>query len=217
VTEAGGAPVLLPPVPEAAEEVLARVDALLISGGTDIDPARYGAAPEPFTQPADHARDATELAALAVAERRGIPVLAICRGAQLLAVARGGTLHQHLPEHAPKVTGRFEEHQIRIAADSRLAAALGTSASLHCHHHQGIDVLGRGLVATAWAEDGGIEAAEDPDAAFIVAVQSHPEEPGNTAALFTAFVEAARAAVAERASAQPVSRAVRDRSRSGSR
>jgi putative glutamine amidotransferase len=191
VAEAGGAPVLLPPVPEAAEAVVDRVDALLISGGPDVDPAVYGAERDPLTQRADHTRDATDLAALAAAQRRGIPILAICRGAQLLAAASGGTLHQHLPGHAPRTPGRFEPHHIRIAPESKLGAVLGSSATLFCHHHQGIDQLGTGLVATAWNDEGGIEGAEDPSAPFIVAVQAHPEEPGEGAALFTAFVEAA--------------------------
>lgn len=191
VADAGGAPVLLPPVPEAAGDAIDRVDGLLISGGPDVDPAIYHAERDARTQRADHARDATDLAALAAAQRRGIPVLAICRGAQVLAAARGGTLHQHLPGHAPRTPGRFEPHDIRIAPGSRLGAVLGASATLLCHHHQGIDRLGEGLVATAWNDEDGIEGAEDPAAPFVVAVQAHPEEPGDTAALFTAFVEAA--------------------------
>ena len=191
IAEAGGAPVLLPPVPEAAEPLLDRVDALLISGGPDIDPALYGAERDTRTQPAQHVRDTTELVALAAAQRRGIPILAICRGAQLLAVARGGTLHQHLPHHAPRTPGEFDEHTIQTAPDSKLGGALGSSATLLCHHHQGIDQLGDGLIATAWNEEGGIEGAEDPSAPFVVAIQAHPEEPGDTTALFSAFVQAA--------------------------
>jgi putative glutamine amidotransferase len=191
VADAGGAPVLLPPVPEAVDACLDRVDALLVTGGADIEPARYGAAPDPRLGPIRPERDATELAALDAAARRGLPVLGICRGAQLLAVARGGSLHQHLPDHAPRVPGRFEPTPVRIDAGSLLGAALGSSTTLWCHHHQGIDRLGDGLVATAWSPDGGIEAVEDPDARFVVAVQAHPEEPGDTAALFAAFVAAA--------------------------
>jgi putative glutamine amidotransferase len=191
VAGAGGAPTLLPAVPEAAQDVVNRVDALLVSGGPDIDPALYGADRDRMTQPADQARDATDLAALAAARHRGIPVLAICRGAQLLAVASGGTLHQHLPGHAPHTVGRFEQHTVQIAPESKLGAALGSSATLLCYHHQGIDRLGSGLVATAWNEEGGIEGVEDPSAPFVVAVQAHPEEPSDTAALFAAFVRAA--------------------------
>ena len=191
VAEAGGSPVLLPPVPQAARDVLARMDGLLLTGGPDIDPRRYGAPREPLTQPPHLARDATEFAALTAAEQRGIPVLAICRGIQLLAVARGGTLIQHLPAHAPATSGRFEPHPVRIKPDSHLGAALGDNATLYCHHHQGVDRLGAGLIPTAWAEDGGIEGVEDPSAPFLVGIQAHPEEGGDTQALFTAFINAA--------------------------
>ena len=192
VADAGGAPILLPPEPSSVPDVVARVDALLLTGGPDVDPARYGAPRDPATQPARPGRDESELTALAVAEERGIPVLAICRGVQLLNVSRGGTLHQHLPAHAPRTPGRYDTHQIRIAAGTRLAAALGESATLLCAHHQGIDQVGTGLKAVAWAEDGTIEGTEDPSAPFLVGVQSHPEEGEDTAALFAAFVAAAR-------------------------
>ncbi len=192
VVEAGGSPMLLPPIPEAAHDVVSRADALLLTGGADIDPSRYGAVRDPHTLPPDRARDRTELAALEAAQRRGIPVLGICRGMQLLAVARGGTLRQDLPTHRPAVPGRFEKHHVRIEAGTRLAAALGVSTVLYCHHHQGVDRLRTGLVATAWAEDGELEAIEDPASPFVVGVQAHPEEGPDTAGLFTAFVEAAR-------------------------
>jgi putative glutamine amidotransferase len=190
VIEAGGAPVLLPPVSQTVADALAGVDALLLTGGADINPARYGQRIGPNTWPPDDARDATDFAALAEALRRGIPILAVCRGMQILAITRGGTLHQHLPEHAPSAPGRFRDNTIRVAPDSRLAGALGTSTVLACHHHQGLDLIGEGLVATAWAQDGVVEAIEDPSAPFVVGVQAHPEE-SDTAALFKAFVEAA--------------------------
>lgn len=192
VTDAGGAPMLLPPVPEVAEDVLARADGLILTGGADLDPARYGAEPHPRTFPPDRARDATDLAALAAAERRGIPVLAICRGMQILAISRGGTLHQHLPEHAPTKPGQYDREAIEIKPDSRLGAAMGRTTTVLCHHHQALDLIGDGLVATAWADDGVIEAVEDPSHAFMVGVQAHPEEGDNTAALFAAFVDATR-------------------------
>ncbi|WP_228901825.1 gamma-glutamyl-gamma-aminobutyrate hydrolase family protein [Streptomyces sp. DH1] len=160
VTQAGGAPVLLPPLVEAVESVMERVDALLMSGGADIDPALYGARPGEFVFPPHPARDAAELAALAVAERRGIPVLGVCRGLQLISITRGGTLDQHLPEHSPAVPGRYEPRTIRVKPDSLLGSALGPSPTVYCHHHQGIDKLGAGLVATAWSDDGVIEGAE---------------------------------------------------------
>jgi putative glutamine amidotransferase len=192
VTEAGGAPIVLPPVPGAVTEAMWRVDALLLTGGPDIDPARYRACREPTTQPAQPDRDGAELAALAVAERRGIPVLAICRGAQLLNVSRGGTLRQHLPTHAPRAPGAFDRNAVRVAAGSRLAATLGESVTLCCHHHQAIDQVGARLTPVAWAQDGTIEGVEDPFAPFVVGVQAHPEEGSDTGALFAAFIDAAR-------------------------
>jgi putative glutamine amidotransferase len=193
VSGAGGAPVLLPPVVGAVEDVMARADALLITGGADIDPACYGAERGRHTFPPDALRDATDLAALAVAERRGIPVLGVCRGLQVIAVARGGTLHQHLPAHGPSVPGRHVRREITVAPGSLLGAAVGAVTSGQCHHHQAVDRLGRGLVATAWArEDGVIEAAEDPSARFLVGFQPHAEEgDAEIDGLFKAFVDAA--------------------------
>ncbi|MEV0529994.1 type 1 glutamine amidotransferase [Streptomyces sp. NPDC050439] len=193
VTEAGGSPLLLPPMLEAVEDVMARVDALLITGGADLDPARYGAERDPHTFPPDELRDATDLAALAIAERRGIPVLGVCRGLQVIAVSRGGTLHQHLPVHGPTVPGRHTPRDIRVAPDSLLGGVLGETTTGQCHHHQGVAELGAGLRATAWAqEDGVIEAAEDPSARFLVGFQPHAEEGGTEiAGLFKAFVDAA--------------------------
>jgi putative glutamine amidotransferase len=182
--------VLVPPVPETVEDVLLAVDALMLGGGADIDPARYGAPPDPHTFPWDEERDATDFIAFAVALRLGLPVLGICRGMQVMAIARGGTLRQHLPEHAPHVPGRFRTFPARTRPGSRLGVALGPQVNFLCHHHQGVDQLGAGLVATAWAEDGVVEGIEDPAAPFVVGVQSHPEE-SDTAALFRAFVDAA--------------------------
>ena len=192
VVDAGGAPVMLPSVPEIVDDVMASVDAVLLTGGSDIDPARYGAEPGPITLPYQPDRDETDMRALAAAMRRGIPVLGLCRGLQIISIARGGTLYQHLPEHSPTVIGQYDSHKMDVDPESRLGRALGSSVSLSCHHHQGIDRLGDGLVPTAWAEDGVIEAAEDPQAPFVVGVQSHPEVDSNTDGLFRAFVDAAR-------------------------
>ncbi|MGF1428699.1 gamma-glutamyl-gamma-aminobutyrate hydrolase family protein [Kitasatospora sp. LaBMicrA B282] len=192
VVDAGGSPVLVAPEPAAVEAIVGRVDALLLSGGQDIAPARYGAEPGPHTLPVSAARDETELLALAVAERRGIPILGICRGLQLLSISRGGTLFEHLPEHSPAIPGQYDPQKIRIEAGSVLGTAMGTSATVHCHHHQGIDKLGAGLVASAWAEDGVVEAAEDPTARFVVGLQAHAELGEDTVPLFRAFVNAAR-------------------------
>lgn len=192
VVEAGGAPVTVPAAPEVVEDVMERVDGLLLTGGADIHPHRYGAEPQLQVMPFETDRDESDFRALAVAVRRGLPVLGLCRGLQVISIARGGTLHQHLPEHAPAVIGSYDPHRLEVSPESRLGAALGSGVSLSCHHHQGIDRLGAGLVATAWAEDGVVEGAEDPDAPFVVGVQSHPEVDAGTGRLFRAFVDAAR-------------------------
>lgn len=194
VAQAGGAPVLLPPIAEAVEPVMERVDALLMSGGADIDPALYGAEREKFTFPPHEARDTAELAALAAAERRGIPVLAVCRGLQLISISRGGSLDQHLPEHSPAVPGQYEPRVIQVKPDSVLGSALGPAPTVYCHHHQGIAELGAGLVATAWSDDGIIEGAEaaDPSEPFLAGLQAHGELGDDTLPLFRTFIEAAK-------------------------
>jgi putative glutamine amidotransferase len=203
VAAAGGIPVLLPPVP-GIEDALGRLDGLMLSGGGDIDPARYRAEPAPETGSVREERDAAEFALFAAAMSRHLPVLGICRGLQVINVARGGTLHQHLPDvvghdgHAP-VPGAFGEHVVRVAPGSRLGQILGRdeaglSIVTPTHHHQAVDQLGRGLVPTAWAPDGTIEALEFDaagDGPFMVAVQWHPEA-GDDPSLFRALVAAAR-------------------------
>jgi putative glutamine amidotransferase len=202
VAEAGGTPVLLPPLP-GVERALRRVDGLVLSGGGDIDPARYGAPCAPETKLVPEERDAAEFALLQAALSMGLPVLGICRGIQVINVALGGTLHQHLPDvvghngHSP-VTGRMGSHEVQVAAGSRLAGVLDFdgsadhAVSVPTHHHQGIDRLGRGLTATAWAADGMVEAVEfDPgECRFGVAVQWHPEA-GPDPGLFRALTAAA--------------------------
>ncbi len=195
VGAAGGAPVLLPPGSDAGA-VIERIDALVLAGGPDVDPARYGAARHPRTQPAVPARDEFEARLLALAAERGLPVLCICRGVQLLNVVRGGTLHQHLPDvlGSDRHDGEdsfYTTTEVRIAPASRLGAALGSASSrVSCHHHQAVDRLGRGLVPVAWAPDGTIEALEDPGEPTLLAVQWHPEE-GDDPALFAWLVDAA--------------------------
>jgi putative glutamine amidotransferase len=203
VIEAGGIPVLLPPLP-GIEDALGRLDGLMLSGGGDIDPARYHAEPATETGSVREERDAAEFALFAAAMSRRLPVLGICRGLQVINVARGGTLHQHLPHvvghdgHAP-VPGGFGEHVVRVAAGSRLGQILGgngaaLSIGTPTHHHQAVDQLGRGLIPTAWADDGTVEAFElDPagDGSFMVAVQWHPEA-GDDPSLFRALIAAAR-------------------------
>jgi len=204
VVRAGGLPVLLPPLPEVIAGMLSRLDGLILAGGPDVEPVRYGQAMGPNTQPPKPERDAAELALFERAMDDDLPVLGICRGMQLINVARGGTLHQHLPDvlgdasHAPEL-GVFSSHPVRVAEGSRTAAVLGRTDvdGVPSYHHQAIDVLGKGLVATAWAPDGMPEALEDPSAAFCVAVQWHPEE-GADPALFDGLVTAARVRAAAR-------------------
>jgi putative glutamine amidotransferase len=200
VAQAGGIPVLLPSLPGVGD-ALERLDGLVLSGGGDIDPARYGAAPAAETAKVRVERDAAELELFATALARGLPVLGICRGMQLINVARGGGLHQHLPTvvghdaHSP-APGSFGAHEVRVAAGSRLAAILGPPDQGHVvvptHHHQAVDALGDGLTATAWAADGIVEAVElDPaEHHFVVAVQWHPEA-GDDLSLFRALTAAA--------------------------
>jgi putative glutamine amidotransferase len=196
VAAAGGIPVLLPPLPGIAAAV-GRLDGVLLTGGGDIDPGLYGARPHPATSRVSQPRDAAELEVLDAAVAAGKPVLGVCRGMQLVNVARGGTLCQHLPGdagHTP-VPGTFGSHPVRIAPGSRLAGILGANgagADVPTAHHQAIDRLGDGLVATAWSEDGIIEAVERADAGgeFFVAVQWHPEA-GADPRLIEALVGAA--------------------------
>jgi putative glutamine amidotransferase len=203
VAQAGAIPVLLPPVP-GVEEALDRLDGLVLSGGGDIDPARYGAQRAPQTARIHGERDTAELALLTRALSLGLPVLGICRGMQLINVARGGSLHQHLPdlvghdEHSP-APGTYGAHEVSVALGTRLAGILGMAQQAEprpvvvpTHHHQGVDRLGQGLSATAWAADGTVEAVELDSAEhdFLVAVQWHPEA-GDDLSLFRALVTAA--------------------------
>ena len=196
VSGAGAVPVLLPPIAEDVE-VLDRLDGLVLAGGADVDPARYGAQRSPRTGPPSADRDEAELALLAAAVERDLPVLAVCRGLQLLTVLRGGSLVQHLPDvvgsdvHVP-APGTYGDNAVRVAPGSRLAGLIGTEAVWACHHHQAVERLGDGLTATAWAQDGTVEAAELDGARFVLGVQGHPEVRDD-ARLFAGLVEAARA------------------------
>lgn len=200
VAQAGGTPVLLPPLP-GVELILPRLDGLVLSGGGDIDPARYAAARDAASGPASEARDSAELALCTSALSIGLPLLGICRGLQVINVALGGTLHQHLPDivghdgHSPE-PGGYGRHDVTVSAASQLAAALGrTELPVPTHHHQSIGQLGKGLVATAWTADGVIEATEfdsaDSDHGAMLAVQWHPEA-GEDMSLFRWLIAAAR-------------------------
>lgn len=181
VGAAGGLPVLLPPVdlPGAADAVVARLDGLVVTGGADVEPARYGAEPHPRTAGWRPDRDAWETALLDAADAVGLPVLGVCRGMQLMAVHAGGSLDQHTPdlvdheEHSPGGDA-FGSIPVRVAAGTRLAGLVGDTLEVSCHHHQSVRAHPR-FVATAHAPDGTIEAMERPGERFCVAVQWHPE------------------------------------------
>lgn len=197
---AGGIAVLLPPQPvdaEIVDSVLDSLHALVITGGYDVDPASYGQQPHPSTDAPRTDRDAWEFALLRGALRRGLPVLGICRGAQILNVALGGTLHQHLPDvlgHSGHRAGNgvFARLPVRTVAGTRLAALVGEAADAPSYHHQAIDKVGDGLVVSARDGDGVVEALELPGDRFVLAVQWHPEQSLDDLRLFTAIVDAAR-------------------------
>jgi len=196
VEQAGGRAVVIPPAEDGVEETLAVLDGVVFSGGADVDPSRYGAEPHPETDTPQARRDAGEMALLKGALERDMPVLAICRGVQLLNVARGGDLVQHLPEEIgnddhKQVPGEFAVHPVDVKQGTQLAAIVGDRSDVTSHHHQGLGRVGEGLVGTAWAADGTLEAVEDPSQRFTVGVQWHPEA-GEDAALFEALVEQAR-------------------------
>jgi len=196
VERAGGRPLLVPPSEDGLEETLAALDGLILPGGADIGPELYGQEPHPETYGVVPERDRAELALLTGALERDVPVLAICRGSQVLNIARGGDLVQHLPEIVgheghKELPGVFGDHDVRIDAGSRLGSLVGEHAPIKSHHHQGFGRLGDGLREVAWADDGTIEAVEDPERPFLVGVLWHPEA-GEDGALFTALVDAAR-------------------------
>jgi putative glutamine amidotransferase len=202
VASAGGRPMLLPPPRSAAEgpgfgaaEVVAALDGLVLTGGGDVDPSAYGETADPAVAGVNPVRDGSEMALLAAALQADLPVLAICRGCQVLNVELGGTLHQHLPDvigsdthrEAPLVFGPVD---LVTEPDSLAAQVFGATPTVLCSHHQSIDRLGGGLVSTARAADGVIEAVELPGARFVLGVQWHPEEGGDVRP-FQALVAAA--------------------------
>jgi putative glutamine amidotransferase len=201
VQRAGGLAAMLPPdAPEHAAATVARLDGLVIAGGPDVEPVRYGAEPGPRTGRPARVRDAWELALIDAALAAGIPLLGICRGMQLMNVARGGTLVQDLPEHVGhedhrRSVGTFDgnDHPVRLEDGSLAARAVG---EIHhgtlSHHHQGIARLGDGLEITGWADEDKVpEAVEDPGLRFALGVQWHPEADPDSQVV-AALVEAAR-------------------------
>ena len=208
VEMAGGLPVALPPLnTESVDALLDHLSGLLLTGGPDLDPSTYGAAPHPELGPIDPVVDAFELALCRDAYRRRMPILGICRGAQLLNVARQGTLHQHLPEftdgsieHRQKQPGTQTSHEVRVAPDSSLAQTTGGGpVKVNSFHHQAIDRIGLDLRAVAWSRDGLIEAIEDQDrrhqdGRFVLGVQWHAETliaDAEQLSLFKRLVDAA--------------------------
>lgn len=195
VVASGGIPVLLPPV-GTDESVLDVLDGLIVIGGVDVDPANYGAHAHPSTA-AQPERDDHDIRLTRAALEAGLPLFAICRGAQILNVALGGTLYQHVPDLLPESRyqpspGVFGTVEFTTARGTLTADLLGESATSPCYHHQSVDRLGDGLQATAWAPDGTIEAVECPQTAgWALGVQFHPEENPADARLFSGFVSAA--------------------------
>lgn len=205
VTASGGIALLLPPQdPAAADAAIAGMDGLILSGGADVAPELYGEERHPLTDPARVDRDAWELALFRAAERRRMPVLAICRGLQLVNIARGGTLQQHLPESLGTERyrlggGVFAENDVEVSGDTELAGVLGEgTVRVHSYHHQGIDRLGEGLVAAARSDDGLVQAFVDTSAGHVVGIQWHPEENAEDRRLFEDLVSQARAFAAQR-------------------
>ena len=197
VERAGGRPVLVPPSEEGVDETIGALDGIVFSGGADVDPSHYGAEAHPQTDAPQAYRDAGELALLRSALERDLPVLAVCRGFQLLNVARGGDLVQHLPESVghdehKEVPGEVSVHPVEVKEGTRLASLIGPRSDVSSHHHQALGRVGDGLAETAWAGDGTLEAVEDPSRRFVVGVQWHPET-GDDRALFEGLVREARA------------------------
>jgi putative glutamine amidotransferase len=210
VASAGARPLLLPPLRTAASgprfgaaEVIAALDGLVLTGGGDVDPSAYGQTAQVAVAGVDPVRDESERALLAAALGAHLPVLAVCRGCQILNVELGGTLHQHLPDvvghddhrRAPSV---FDEVAVTTSPGTLTAEVFGAGTTVLCSHHQAIDGLGAGLVPTARAADGVIEAVELDGDDFVLAVQWHPEEAGDQRP-FAALVGAARDYRARRA------------------
>lgn len=197
VVAVGGTPVLLPPVGTDVS-VLEMLDGLIVIGGVDVDPARYEQEPHPHTAPQPE-RDAHDTALLREALERAVPLLAICRGAQVLNVALGGSLHQHVPDLIPEAAARYQPSpgvfgkvEFTVTPGTLTAELLGEQAQAPCYHHQSLDRLGEGVQVTSRADDGTVETVELPDApGWVLGTQFHPEENLEDLRLFRGFVHAA--------------------------
>ena len=198
LVKAGAVTVVLPPqpaLPEAIAAVVDGLDALVVVGGADLDAARYGAVPSPHNDEPKKLRDDWELALVTEASLRGMPILGICRGAQVLNVARGGTLIQHLPDAVGNKShegegDRFGHVRITTVPHTRVAEFVPSEVEVPVYHHQAVDAVGDGLVVSARSEYGVVEAVEDPAALFCIGVQWHPEQDTRPE-LFDAVVDAA--------------------------
>ena len=197
IERAGGTPVVLPPVPASSVPgLIARIDALVLAGGRDVDPLLYEETAHEQTDPPDHRRDRFELLMTRAAIEADLPFLAICRGMHILNVARGGTLTQHLPDrlgnesHKPDPV-KMTTHDVQISAASKLGRVLGATAQVPAAHHQAINSIGSGLLTVAWTQDQVVEAVELQGHRFGIGVQWHPEE-GDDARIFEALVSAAK-------------------------
>ncbi len=209
IIQAGGIPVVLPLCGDeaVARTLYERVDAILFAGGNDIDPALYDAAAHSTVKDISQLRDTMEMRLMRWSLADDRPILGVCRGMELLNIIRGGNLHQHIAEALPEASDHnlssaakdieHIAHYLRLEPDSRLAQIVKVrSVGTNTHHHQAVDRLGDGLRAVAWAEDGVIEAIEDPNKEFVIGIQSHPESMVIKAApawrcFFAAFVNEA--------------------------
>ncbi len=203
IEAAGGVPVAIPPLaPESVVPLVRRLSGILLSGGPDIHPTAYGGDPHPALGPTWRELDHTEIGVARAADKRGLPILGICRGAQTLNVARRGTLFQHLPErfgdeigHRMGGYGPDVAHSVEIEPESLFAAAIGaTELEVNSYHHQAADELGRDLRAVAWSPDGVVEGIEAGNRDFVVGIQWHAEGMSEEAwhgRLFRRFVKAA--------------------------
>jgi gamma-glutamyl-gamma-aminobutyrate hydrolase PuuD len=202
VEQAGGRPLLVPPSDEAIEETLDALDGLVFSGGSDLGPDLYGQEAHSETVEVVPERDDAELRLLRAALDRDLPLLAICRGSQVLNVARGGDLIQHLPDEVGhtghrETPGTFSDHAVAIEPGTRLADVLGERSEIKSHHHQGLGRVGAGLRVSARDDEGFVEALEDPQRRFMLGVLWHPEA-GEDQRLFEALVAEAAAYRGER-------------------
>ena len=207
IARAGARPLLLAPTPadlDDPSELLGLLDGVLITGGSDLDPARYGAEPHAETTPTSAERDAFELMLVRAAAERDLPCLGICRGMQIVNVAYGGTLDQHLPDRLEDdihrgAGGDFADHRVRVEPGSLAALAAGAEeVAVKSYHHQGVTRIGEGLRVTGHAGDGTVEAIEDPARRFVLGVLWHPEED-EADRLIGAFARECREAAAARA------------------